>query len=133
LRLSCSARQPQTESIMGTIKLILILGFLAVGVWVSAELIPPYFSNYEFQDTLDTEARMGTYSTKGDEVIRDTVFRKAQDLELPITKDDIIVQRSGGIGTGSVSISTDYTVHVELPGYPMDLHFHPESKNKGTF
>jgi hypothetical protein len=133
LRLSCSARQPQTESIMGTIKLILILGFLAIGVWVSAELIPPYFSNYEFQDTLDTEARMGTYSTKGDEIIRDTVFRKAQDLELPITKDDIIVQRSGGIGTGSVSISTDYTVHVELPGYPMDLHFHPESKNKGTF
>ena len=127
------ARQPQTESIMGTIKLILILGFLAIGVWVSAELIPPYFSNYEFQDTLDTEARMGTYSTKGDEIIRDTVFRKAQDLELPITKDDIIVQRSGGIGTGSVSISTDYTVHVELPGYPMDLHFHPESKNKGTF
>ena len=133
MRLSCSARQPQTESIMGTIKLILILGFLAIGVWVSAELIPPYFSNYEFQDTLDTEARMGTYSTKGDEIIRDTVFRKAQDLELPITKDDIIVQRSGGIGTGSVSISTDYTVHVELPGYPMDLHFHPESKNKGTF
>lgn len=133
MRLSRSARQPQTESIMGTIKLILILGFLAIGVWVSAELIPPYFSNYEFQDTLDTEARMGTYSTKGDEVIRDTVFRKAQDLELPITKDDIIVQRVGGVGTGSVSISTDYTVHVELPGYPMDLHFHPESKNKGTY
>lgn len=118
---------------MGTIKLILILGLLATGVWVSAELIPPYFSAYEFQDTLDNEARMGTYSTKGDDVIRDAVFRKAQDLELPLTKDDIKVQRSGGVGSGSVLISTDYTVHVELPGYPMDLHFHPESKNKGTY
>jgi len=133
LKLSISARRPQTESIMGTIKLILILGLLAMGVWVSAELIPPYFSNYEFQDTLDNEARLGTYSTKGDEVIRDTVFRKAQDLELPLTKDDIKVQRVGGVGSGSVTISTDYTVHVELPGYPMDLHFHPESKNKGTY
>jgi hypothetical protein len=118
---------------MGTIKLILILGLLAMGVWVSAELIPPYFSAYEFQDTLDNEARLGTYSTKGDDVIRDAVFRKAQDLELPLTKDDIKVQRSGGVGTGSVMISTDYNVHVELPGYPMDLHFHPESKNKGTY
>ena len=118
---------------MGTIKLILILGLLALGVWVSAELIPPYFSNYEFQDTLDTEARLGTYSTKGEDAIRDEVFRKAQDLELPLTKDDIRVQRSGGVGAGSVLISTDYTVHVDLPGYPMDLHFHPESKNKSTF
>ena len=118
---------------MGTIKLILTLGLLAVGVWVSAELIPPFFSNYEFQDTLDTEARLGTYSTRGDEMIRDEVFRKAQDLELPLSKDDIKVQRAGGMGSGSVVISTDYTVHVDLPGYPMDLHFHPESKNKGVF
>jgi hypothetical protein len=118
---------------MGTIKLILTLGLLALGVWVSAELIPPYFSNYEFQDTLDNEARLGTYSTKGDELIRDAVFRRAQDLELPLSKDDIKVQRTGGTASGSVLISTDYTVHVDLPGYPMDLHFHPESKNKGVF
>lgn len=118
---------------MGTIKLILILGLLAMGVWVSAELIPPYFSNYEFQDTLDTEARLGTYSTKGDDVIRDEVFRKAQDLELPISKEQIKVERTGNVGSGSVLIETDYTIHVDLPGYPLDLHFHPESKNKGTF
>jgi len=118
---------------MGTIKLILTLALLALGVWVSAELIPPLFSNYEFQDTLDTEARLGTYSTKGEEVIRDEVFRKAQDLELPLSKDDIKVQRMGGGMGNSVMISTDYTVHVDLPGYPMDLHFHPESKNKGAF
>ena len=118
---------------MGTIKLILILGLLALGVWVSAELIPPYFSNYEFQDTLDTEARLGTYSTKGEDVIRDEVFRKAQDLELPVSKDQIKVQRSGSTGNGSVVIETEYTVHVDLPGYPLDLHFHPESKNKGAF
>jgi hypothetical protein len=118
---------------MGTIKLILVLGLLVVGVWVCAELIPPYFSNFEFQDTLDTEARLGTYSTKGDDLIREAVFRRAQDLELPLSKDQIKVQRSGGPGNGSVLIETDYTVHVELPGYPMDLHFHPQSKNKGAF
>jgi hypothetical protein len=118
---------------MGTIKLILVLGLLAAGAYVAAELVPPYFSNYQFQDTLDTEARLGTYSTKGDDVIRDTVFKKAQDLEIPVTKEEIKVQRTGTPGSGAVMIETDYTVHVDLPGYPMDLHFHPQSKNKGAF
>jgi hypothetical protein len=128
-----SAARPQAESIMGTIKLILVLGLLGGLAYIAAEIIPPYFANYEFQDTLDTEARLGTYSTKGDEVIRDAVFKRAQELELPLTRDQIKVQRTGGPGTGSVLIETSYSVHVELPGYPMDLDFHPQSKNKGAF
>jgi hypothetical protein len=128
-----SAAWPQAESIMGTIKLILVLGLLGGLGYVGAEVIPPYFANYEFQDTLDTEARLGTYSTKGDEVIRDAVFKRAQELELPLTREQIKVQRTGGPGTGSVLIETSYSVHVDLPGYPMDLEFHPQSKNKGAF
>jgi hypothetical protein len=118
---------------MGTIKLILVLALLAAGVYVGAEVIPVYFANYEFQDTLDSEARLGTYSTKSEDVIRDTVFKKAQDLEIPVVKDQIRVQRTGSAGSGSVLIETDYTVHVDLPGYPVDLHFHPQSKNKSAF
>jgi nitrogen fixation protein FixH len=118
---------------MGTIKLVLVLGLLASAVYVGAQIIPPYFANYEFQDTLETEARMGTYSTKGDEVIRDAVFRKAQELELPLTAQDIKLQRVGPNGNATVTIEADYTVHVDLPGYPMDLHFHPASKNKSAF
>ncbi len=30
-------------------------------------------------------------------------------------------------------IETDYTVHIDLPGYPMDVHFHPQSQNKNVF
>ncbi len=50
---------------MGTIKLILVFGLLGALVYVGVEVIPPYFANYEFQDTLETEARLGTYSTRG--------------------------------------------------------------------
>jgi hypothetical protein len=128
-----SVAGPQAESIMGTIKLILVLGLLGGLAYIAAEIIPPYFANYEFQDTLDTEARLGTYSTKGDEVIRDAVFKRAQELELPLTRDQIKVQRTGSPGTGSVLIETSYSVHVELPYYPMDLEFHPQSKNRGAF
>jgi|SRR5579864_1353430 len=128
-----SAARPQAESVMGTLKLIVVLGLLGALVYVSAELIPPYFANYEFQDALNNEARIGTYSTKGDEVIRDAVFKRAQDLELPLTRDQIKIQRTGGPGIGSVAIETSYSVHVDLPYYPMDLEFHPQSKNKSVF
>jgi len=117
---------------MGTIKLILVFALLAGLVFVSAQIIPPYFANYEFQDSLENEARLGTYSTKGDDLIRDSVFKRAQDLEIPVTKEQIKVQRIGPGGNG-VLIETDYTVHIDLPGYPMDVHFHPQSQNKNVF
>src|SRR5262249_20676721 len=111
----------------------LVLGLLAAAVYVGAQVIPPYFANYEFQDTLNTEARMGTYSTKSDDVIREAVYRRAQELELPLNSEDIKLERVGPNGNAAVSIEVDYSVHVDLPGYPMDLHFHPVSKNKSVF
>ena len=63
-----------------------------------------------------------------------TVFKKAQELDVPVTREQIKVQRSGVTGTGSVSIEAPYIVHVNLPGYPLDLDFDPSStRNKGVF
>ena len=118
---------------MGTIKLILVFAFIGALFYVGVQVVPPYFANYEFQDSLDTEARMGTYSVKGDDVIRDAVFKRAQELELPITKDQIKIQRTGPSGNAAVLIETEYSIHIDLPGYPLDLNFHPKSKNKAAF
>ena len=118
---------------MGKLKLLFGISCIVGVVYVCAELIPPYFSNYEFEDAIKEEATISTYSTKPEDAIRDTVFKKAQDLEIPITKDMIKVHRVGSQGTGSVLIETHYTVHVDLPGYPLDLQFDPTTKNKGAF
>ena len=75
---------------------------------------------------------MSTNSAKTEDAIRDTVLKKARDLDLPLTKDDIKVQRVGTQGNGSVSIEAPYTVPVNLPGYPMELHFNPTTVNKGV-
>ena len=34
---------------------------------------------------------------------------------------------------GSISIDAPYSVHVNLPGYPMDLNFDPSSANRSVF
>jgi hypothetical protein len=118
---------------MGTLKLIAGFVVIAAVVYGSSVLIPPFFSNYQFEDAIETEARMSTYSTKPEDAIRESVFKKAQDLEIPIAKEQIKVQRFGYQGTGSILIETQYTVHVDLPGYPLDLNFHPTTKNRGAF
>ena len=118
---------------MGKIKLLVGIFAIVASVYLCAELIPPYLSNYEFEDAIKSEATMATYSTKPEDAIRETVFKKAQDLEIPISRESIKVQRLGAQGSGSVLIETNYSVHVDLPGYPLDLQFTPSTKNKGAF
>lgn len=118
---------------MGTVKAIVGIGIIVLMVIVAIQLIPPYFDNYQFEDTINTEALAATYSTKSDEDIRDIVYKKAKEMEIPLTPEQIKVHRVGSQGTGTLSIEANYTVHVNLPGYPMDLAFHAATKNKGIY
>ena len=114
-------------------KMVFGILIIVAAVILIATLAPPYFSNYQFQDALKTESQMSTYTTKTEDVIRDEVFKKAQDMDIPITKEQIKVVRNGVVGTGTVDIEANYIVHVNLPGYPMDLHFDASARNKGVF
>jgi hypothetical protein len=112
---------------MRTVKLLASIGVVVLVIWVLLLLVPPFFSNYQFQDAINNEALLGSYTTKTDDAIRDEVFKKAQDYDIPVTADQIHVERTA---TNALVIWTDYTVHVDLPMYPIDLKFHPASKNK---
>ena len=118
---------------MGTVKMVFGLLVMAVALYLCIALVPVYYASYEFQDAIKTEATLQTYTTKPEAEIQSTIFSKAQQLELPLSRDQIRVQRRGYTGTGSLSISAPYTVHVDLPGYPLDLHFDPSTENKSPF
>ncbi|MBZ5574199.1 MAG: hypothetical protein LAO09_20220 [Acidobacteriia bacterium] len=118
---------------MGTVKLIFGLFVIVTAVFLGAELIPVYYANYQFQDVIKTEATLQTYTSKPEGDIQDSIFKKAQDLEIPVNKDQIKVQRHGNQGTGSLTIRAPYVVHVDFPGYPMDLHFDASTENKSPF
>jgi hypothetical protein len=86
---------------------------------------PPYFNNWQFQDFIEGEARLDTYNSKPEAEIKKDVMKSARENSIPITEEKLVVVRS----TIGVQISTAYDVHVALPGYPLDLHFAPASKN----
>jgi hypothetical protein len=111
---------------MKTIRALLGVAIIVVVLFALWKLVPPYFNNYQLQDAIADEARMNTYTPKSVEDMRDTVWKKCKQLEIPVTRDQINVQRDGQ----SVIIWLDYTVHVDFPGYPVDLRFHSSTKNK---
>ena len=118
---------------MGVVKLAFGLLVIVAAIYAGAALVPVYYANYEFQDMIKTEATLETYTNKPEAEIQQAVLKKAKELDIPLNKDQIQVHRQGTIGTGSLTISAPYTVHVDLPGYPMDLHFDPSTENKSPF
>jgi hypothetical protein len=99
---------------------------IVVFLYVSYKLVPPYFDNWRFEDVIASEARMNTYSYKSEEEIRDLIYKKAQNLEIPIKPEQIQVRRYAS----ELTIDAEYTVHVDLLLHPMDLTFRPSSRNK---
>jgi len=118
---------------MGTLKLLFGLFVIVASVFLGAELVPVYYANYQFKDIIASEATLQTYTTKPESEIQDGIFKKAQELKIPLSKDQIKVARHGTTGTGSLSIRAPYIVHVDLPGYPMDLHFDPSTEHHSPF
>ncbi len=111
---------------MKTIKALFGLAVLVVAVYVAWTMIPPYFNNYKLEDIVAEEARINSYSNKSEDAMRETVYQKAKDLDIPLTPENISVTRNGQ----SVAIDVNYVVHLDYPIHPVDLHFQTSSKNK---
>lgn len=118
---------------MDTFKLILGIAVIVVVIYLGIQVIPPYYSNYEFQDTISREALDSTYKPISEDDIREQVISDAKQYDIPITEPNVKVVRSGGLGSGSVSIDVKYDIHISAPIYPFDLHFNPSSMNKGFY
>jgi uncharacterized protein DUF4845 len=111
---------------MGKIKGLIGLLLVVAGFYVAWNMIPPYFNNYQLQDTLDDIARYHTYHSTSDEDIKKIVISKALDNNVKLKEDEIVVQRVyGGLG-----ISVKYHVHVDMILHPVDLDFTANSMNK---
>jgi hypothetical protein len=113
----------------GRFKAIAFTVVLAFGVFAAFKLLPPYINEYQLSDKMQEQAKFGVVNRYSEEQIRETVFKEAQDLDVPIKKEDIKVLAS----TSVVRISLDYRVPIDLLVYKMELHFTPSSENKSLF
>jgi hypothetical protein len=90
---------------------------------------PLYIRNLRLQNfvagipqRVEDQAQSG--SPPSDDLLRTWVLDQAHGLDLPVTADDIRIQRSP-TGARVERIDVHYFVRVDLPGYTVNLHFYP--------
>ena len=87
--------------------------------------MPPYFSNFQFTDDVQTIAKFAAVNSRTEDDLRAEVMKKARDYDLPIKPEQLKVSR----GERAVNISVDYVVVVNLIGdKQVPLNFHVASK-----
>jgi hypothetical protein len=107
--------------------LLITLVILGAMAFTAIKIVPVYVENYQFQDSIEAESRFALtgYPKKGPEDVRADIFKKAQELDIPVKSEDIRVS----ITNGSVEIGTDYSVPIDLKVYQFTLQFHPHADN----
>jgi hypothetical protein len=119
----------QSERGAGKFKAILVTAILVFLVYAAVKMLPPYISEYQLRDKMQETARYASVTRSNPEQIKEMVYKEMKDLDIPATREDLVVTAEGG----RVSISLDYRVPIDLAIYKFDLHFTPSSANKDIF
>jgi len=103
---------------------LIVLGALA---FTAIKIVPVYVEAYQFQDSIEAESRFALtgYPKKSLDDIKDDIFKKVQELDIPAKREDIRLN----VTNGSVEIGLDYTVPIDLKFYQFNLQFHPHADN----
>jgi hypothetical protein len=109
----------QVKSLFGLL-LIVVVALLA---W---KIAPVYYAKYQFEDYLDQQAKVESYTPHSEEMIAETIAKRAQELGIPLTAGDIKVQRTGT----DLTVQADYTVTIDVPLRPFEMSFHIATQNR---
>jgi len=110
----------------GKFKAILVTAILVFLIYAAIKMVPPYVSEYQLSDKMQETARYASVTRSSPDQIKDTIYREMQDLNIPATREQLVVTADAG----RVSISLDYKVPIDLMVYKFELHFTPSSANK---
>jgi hypothetical protein len=69
-----------------------------------------------------------TYTNNSETEIANAIVEKANNLGVALSPEQVKVQRN----PGDLTITAEYSVHVDLPFHPLDLNFKTASKNRNV-
>lgn len=101
----------------GKIGCILWSALLIAFVGVCWKVVPVKIRSAELYDFMEEQAMFA--GTSKPDAIKKRIVGRAEELELPVTKKSIVVQRRGG----RVRMKCTYTVPIEFPGYTYYWNF----------
>ncbi len=102
------------------------LALVVIAMYLAWKVMPAYYTNYEFQEFVESQARIESYSQHNEAEIADVYAKKAAELDIPLNASQIHVQRAGT----DLTVNAEYDVHIDVPVHPFDIHFTVGTKNK---
>lgn len=120
---------------MPKLKIIAALAVLIVACNAGWQIAVCEVTSVELHDDMKDMAsqlggRIGLASAKSDEDFRNDILNKAKKYDIPLTPEQVTVQRNGVGFTATMYFAADYSVPIHLPGFTFQLHFNPESGPK---
>lgn len=104
---------------------VVFLGLAAIAGWQIGSV---YLANIELRSDLKdlsslTGMRIGLVNPRTDDEIRDLVIAKATERGIHLEPEQINVERNGeGIG-GSIYLSAEYDIRMDVLGFSWTIHF----------
>jgi len=118
-----------SEKGSATIKTLIALVAVAALIIGVVKIVPVYVSVYAFEDAMRVQAKFAGVERKNETVVREELLKKAQDLKLPITREQIeISKRMGGI-----NIKVSFTVPIDLIVLQRDFNFNYEADTSTAY
>jgi len=101
----------------------MVAGCLILAILLLAAVLftPLYLRNLELQNFVAGITHDVKNQGKPDGTLRTWVLERAEELELPVTEDNVHIMRA----PEGMRIDVRYSVRVNLPLYTVDLHFYP--------
>ena len=96
---------------------------LALAGLMAYRMIPVKVKTADLRETVIDEARSAGSHTDGR--IRKAILAKAQQLELPVSEEQVKIRRANSY----IYVEVDYSVPIELPGYTFNWDFHHKAEN----
>lgn len=94
---------------------------LAAIVFFATLFAPVYIRNLKLQNYVDEITHAVASQRQSDAQLRQKVLERAQQLELPVTEDNVHVYRS----VDGLRIDVQYAVTISAPFYRVSIHFYP--------
>jgi hypothetical protein len=116
-------RRNRRESGEGQIGCLIGVVLLLLAVYVAWRVIPVKVRAADLRQTIVDETKSATIHS--DAQIMKYILAKAADVELPVTEDNIKINRR----TNDISVDVEYTVPIEFPGYTYQWHIHNRAEN----
>ena len=93
----------------GRIGFLISLALLGAGVFLGVKVIPVRVNAYEFRDFIQEECRFAATRSRDEEIYK-RIFDKAKDLQLPLQKKNLHMERT----THEMIISAKYEQTIDL-------------------